>query len=166
MTTSPATCWNAGRFIGVIVRGQHTGQTVDETMLPRRRANESRPSCCDIFPTGRVVSVLWGPGAWPGSRWSSARPEARGGRCRQVRGGERNKRKRESCWKSGGGRVRLYTWRRDRAWQMEVGSDAIPDAAGGEGGHGAAKPEGVIHRYSLYLYNSDYKLNAISLTPF
>ena len=24
---------------------------------------------------------------------------------------------------------------------------AIPDAAGGEGSHGAAKPEGVIHRY-------------------
>jgi hypothetical protein len=29
----------------------------------------------------------------------------------------------------------------------EVRSDAIPDAAGGEGGHGAAKPDGVIHRY-------------------
>jgi hypothetical protein len=28
----------------------------------------------------------------------------------------------------------------------EVGSDAIPDAAGGEGGHGAAKPDAVIHR--------------------
>jgi hypothetical protein len=28
-----------------------------------------------------------------------------------------------------------------------VGPDAIPDAAGDEGGHGAAKPEGVIHRY-------------------
>src|ERR1700722_2904603 len=26
-------------------------------------------------------------------------------------------------------------------------SDAILDAAGGEGGHGAAKPDGVIHRY-------------------
>ena len=26
-------------------------------------------------------------------------------------------------------------------------ADAIPNAAGGEGGHGAAKPEGVIHRY-------------------
>jgi hypothetical protein len=33
----------------------------------------------------------------------------------------------------------------------EVGSDAIPDAAGGEGGHGAAKPDGVIHRYLFYL---------------
>jgi hypothetical protein len=26
-------------------------------------------------------------------------------------------------------------------------SDAIPDTAGGEGGHGAATPDGVIHRY-------------------
>jgi hypothetical protein len=31
----------------------------------------------------------------------------------------------------------------------EVGSDAIPHAAGGEGGHGAAKPEGVVHRYAV-----------------
>jgi hypothetical protein len=59
MTTSPATCWNAGRFIGVIVRGRRMGQTVNETMLPRRRANKSQPWRCDIFPTGRVVSVLW-----------------------------------------------------------------------------------------------------------
>jgi hypothetical protein len=26
---------------------------VDRTMLPRRRANESQPSCCDIFPIDR-----------------------------------------------------------------------------------------------------------------
>jgi hypothetical protein len=31
----------------------------------------------------------------------------------------------------------------------EVGSDAIPEAAGGEGSHGAAKPDGVIHRYTV-----------------
>ena len=60
MTKSPATCRNAGRFIGGIVRGRRRGQTVEETMLPRRRANKSRPSRCDIFPTGRVVSVVWG----------------------------------------------------------------------------------------------------------
>jgi hypothetical protein len=60
--------------------------------------------------------------------------------------GEGNKRKRERCWKSGGGRVRLYTWRRT-GLADEVGSDAIPDTAGGEGSHGAAKPHGVIHRY-------------------
>ena len=52
----------------------------------------------------------------------------------------------ESCWKSGGGRTRLYTWPRV-GLADEAGSDAIPDAAGGEGGHGAAKPDGVIHRY-------------------
>jgi hypothetical protein len=42
--------------------------------------------------------------------------------------------------------VRLYTWAR-LGLADEAGSDAMPDAAGGEGGHGAAKPEGVIHRY-------------------
>jgi hypothetical protein len=57
-----ATCWNAGGFIGVIVRGRRTGQTVDETILQRRRANKSQPSRCDVIPTGRVVSVLWGLG--------------------------------------------------------------------------------------------------------
>ena len=31
----------------------------------------------------------------------------------------------------------------------EANSDAIPDTTGGEGGHGTAKPEGVIHRYFL-----------------
>jgi hypothetical protein len=35
--------------------------------------------------------------------------------------------------------VRLYRWRRT-GLADEVGYDAIPDAAGGEGGHGAAKP--------------------------
>jgi hypothetical protein len=142
MTKSPATCWNAGRFIGVIVRGRRTGQTVDETVLPRRRANESPPPRCDIFPTGRVVSVLRGLGAGQGSRWSSVRPEARGGRCRQVREGTGINRKRERCWKSGGGRGRLYTWRRT-GLADGVGCDAMPDAAGGEGGHGAARPHGV-----------------------
>jgi hypothetical protein len=45
--------------------------------------------------------------------------------------------------------VRLYTWRRT-GLPDEFGSDAMPDAAGGEGGHGAAKPEGVIHKYIFY----------------
>ena len=49
----------------------------------------------------------------------------------------REKKEGESCWKSGGGRVRLYTWRRT-GLADEVRSDAVPDAAGGEGGHGAA----------------------------
>jgi hypothetical protein len=41
--------------------------------------------------------------------------------------------------------VHLYTWRR-AGLADEAGSDAMPDAAGGEGGHGAARPHGVIHR--------------------
>jgi hypothetical protein len=32
------------------------------------------------------------------------------------------------------------------SWQIEVRSDAIPGVAGGEGGHGAANPDSVIHR--------------------
>jgi hypothetical protein len=32
----------------------------------------------------------------------------------------------------------------------EACSDAIPDAAGGEGGHGTAKPDSVIHRYIFH----------------
>jgi hypothetical protein len=30
-------------------------------------------------------------------------------------------------------------------------SDTIPEAAGGEGGHGVAGLDGVIHRYRVYL---------------
>jgi hypothetical protein len=51
----------------------------------------------------------------------------------------------ESYWKSGGGRTRLYSWPR-----VGLADEARPDAAGGEGGHGAAKPHGVIHRCRVY----------------
>jgi hypothetical protein len=33
-------------------------------------------------------------------------------------------------------------------WQMRSGA-TMPDAAGGEGGHGVAKPQGVVHRYAV-----------------
>jgi hypothetical protein len=114
MTTSPATCWNAGRFIGVI------GQTIDETMLPRRRANESQPSRCDIFPTGRVVSVLWGLGALQGSRWSSARPEARGGRCTKVREGKGTKGSERVVGKAAGDEC-VFIPGEGPDWQMRSG---------------------------------------------
>jgi hypothetical protein len=39
----------AGRFISVIVKGRRTGRTVDETLLPRRRANASRRAAT-FFP--------------------------------------------------------------------------------------------------------------------
>jgi hypothetical protein len=35
------------------------------------------------------------------------------------------------------------------SWQIKS-SDTIPEAAGGEGDHGAARPDGVIHRYRIY----------------
>jgi len=65
-----------------------------------------------------------------------------GGRMRRVEG--------ESCWKSGGERTRLYTWQRV-GLADEASSDAIPDTAGGEGGHGTAKPDGVIQRHVFNL---------------
>jgi hypothetical protein len=37
----------------------------------------------------------------------------------------------ESCWKSGGGRTRLYSWP-TVGLADEASSDAIPEAAGGE----------------------------------
>jgi hypothetical protein len=45
----------------------------------------------------------------------------------------------KSCW--GGGGVSLYV----AGLADEAGFDARPDAAGGEGGHGATKPQGVVH---------------------
>jgi hypothetical protein len=38
--------------------------------------------------------------------------------------------------------VLLYTWRR-----TGLADEAIPHAAGGEGGHGAVRANGVIHRF-------------------
>jgi hypothetical protein len=62
------------------------------------------------------------------------------GRCRKVKS-EGEKREGESCWKSGGGRVRLYTWRK-AGLADEVGFDAMPDAAGGEGVTGPLNRKG------------------------
>jgi len=56
------------------------------------------------------------------------------GRCRQAR--ERGKKEQKEArvlLESGGGRVHLYTWCR-ASLADEVGSEAIPDTAGGEGG--------------------------------
>jgi hypothetical protein len=43
---------------------------------------------------------------------------------------------------------------------MKPSSDAIPDTAGGEGGHGTAKPNGVIHRYIFNHYIYGLQLSA------
>jgi hypothetical protein len=48
------------------------------------------------------------------------------------------------------------TKERERVVGKAAGDECVfipgegPDAAGGEGGHGAAKPDGVIHRYHIY----------------
>jgi hypothetical protein len=68
------------------------------------------------------------------------------GRCREGGRGEGNKKRgRELLEKRRGTIASLYLVK-DRAGKMKS-SDTIPDAAGGEGGHEVARPDGVIHRY-------------------
>jgi hypothetical protein len=38
-----------------------------------------------------------------------------------------------------------------RGWQMKPAQTPHTGHGGGEGGHGTAKPNGVIHRYAVYL---------------
>jgi hypothetical protein len=95
-----------------------TGQTVDEMVLPRRRANKSQLSRCDIFPTGRVVSVLT-RGPWQGSKWSSARPEAREGGAGRWERGREQKRGRELLEKRRGTSASLPG--EGPGWQMRAG---------------------------------------------
>src|SRR5277367_4056766 len=61
---------------------------------------------------------------------------------------EREGRKRDSqrCGKSGGGPNAFIPAPELRTGRL-ASSDAMPDAAGGEGVHEVAKPDGVIHRY-------------------
>jgi hypothetical protein len=122
MTKSPATCWNAGRFIGVTARGRWARRPTRQYYRGVERIRVSRRVAtffpvaasyrfCGTKGVGRGVS-----GAWRGLRHEGVMQE--GGR------GEGNKREGESCWKSGGGRVRLYTWCTN-GLADEVGSDAI-----------------------------------------
>jgi hypothetical protein len=57
-----------------------------------------------------------------------------------VREGKGTKGRERVIGKAPGGRVRLYT-RRRTGLAHEGMSDAIPAAAGSEGGHGAANPD-------------------------
>ena len=45
------------------------------------------------------------------------------------------------------GDERVFIPGRGSGWQMRKAPTPCWDAAGGEGGHRAAKPEGVIHKY-------------------
>jgi hypothetical protein len=56
----------------------------------------------------------------------------------------------EKGWRVDGkaaGGLRLYNLASGAGLADGGRADAIPNAAGGEGGHGAARPDGVIHRY-------------------
>lgn len=68
-------------------------------------------------------------------------------------GEEREGGDRKDCWKTGRERSRLHTWPRV-GLADEAGSDDIPDAAGGEGCHGTARSDRVIHRY-IYPYDGE-----------
>jgi hypothetical protein len=66
-----------------------------------------------FFPPAASYPFCWGLRAWQGEQVELGRDLGHEG-AMQVgeigeREGEGNKRKRESCWKSGRGRVRLYT---------------------------------------------------------
>jgi hypothetical protein len=89
-------------------------------MLPRCRANKSKPVTLRHFShwPRRIGSVGEG-----GLKSEGGKGEG------------------ESCWKSGRGRVRLYTWCR-AGLADEVEFDAMSDARG----HGAIKPQEVVHR--------------------
>jgi hypothetical protein len=56
------------------------------------------------------------------------------------------KREGESCWKSGGGDECVFIPGEGLDCQMRSGSNVMQDVAGGEGDHGATKPQGVVHR--------------------
>jgi hypothetical protein len=64
-----------------------------------------------------------------------------------VKERERRKGDSQSCGKAAGERAHLYTQQSFGLADL-AGSECL-DAVGGEGGHEAAKPEGVIHRHAV-----------------
>jgi hypothetical protein len=101
-------------------------------VLPRRRANKSQLVVLRHYSHWpRRISAVGkgGPQGVSGARRGLRHDRV--GRCRKLKS-EEGKREGESCWKSGRGRVRFYSWRR-AGLADEVGCDAMPDAAGGEG---------------------------------
>src|ERR1700722_7383435 len=98
MTKSPATCWNAGRFIGVIIRVRRSTRQccpgVERIRVSRRAA---------IF-----FLLATSYRTWQGSKWSSAQPEARGGGVGRRERGREQKRGRELLEKRRGTSASLY----------------------------------------------------------
>src|SRR5256714_7351311 len=99
MTKSPVTCWNARRFIGVTVRGQRVRRSTRQCCRGVERIRVSRRAAT-FFPLAASYRFCGDYGAWQGSKWSSARPEA---------GGEGNKKRgRELLEKRRGTSASLY----------------------------------------------------------
>jgi hypothetical protein len=69
-----------------------------------------------------------------------------------VREGKRTKEKERVIGKAAGDEC-VFISDEGPGLADEVGSDAIPDTAGGEGDHGAANPDGVIYRF---VFNRSY----------
>jgi hypothetical protein len=148
MTKSPATFWNAGRFIGVIVRVDiGVRRSMRQCCRGVKRMGVSRRAAT-FFPVAASYRFCGDRGGPVGSKWSSARIEVRGGRRREVREGKGREQKRgRELWEKAAGDECVFIPGEGPGLADEVGSDAIPNAAGGEGGHGAAKLDPVIHRY-------------------
>jgi hypothetical protein len=115
--------------------------TLNPCCLPRipcclLREHAAYTHLLDFAACSKYLSqkILWGIG----SRFTDSK----------LAMGSEQKRGRELLEKRRGTSASLYF--EGPSWQMRSGSDAIPDAAGGEGGHGDAKPQGVIHRYRIY----------------
>jgi hypothetical protein len=86
-----------------------------------------------LFPLAALCRFC---GEWgPGQGVSGARRDLRHERA--VQEGEEGR----------GARELLEKWRGTRASLYLAKGPGLADEAGGEGGHGAAKPDGVIHRY-------------------
>jgi hypothetical protein len=142
VTTSPVT-WRSRPFPQRHRLGRIHSRTADKRVLPGgvERIKAGNRAEAFLSQAASYLSVEGGGHAGEGGARRGLRHD--GARLRRVEGG---KLEGESCWKSSGGRTRLIAGR-VVGLADEARSDAIPDAAGGEGGHGTAKPHGVIHRY-------------------
>src|SRR3954452_17012631 len=114
MTKPPATCWNTGRFIDVIAQGSMHGS--DGRRDNAAEASSESESAVALrhfsYWPRRIRSVRTrGPGRGAGGAPAAWSNEGCGTGSER---GEASKRKRETGWESGRGRVRLYSWAKDR----------------------------------------------------
>jgi hypothetical protein len=122
---SAATCCDAGRFISVIIKGRCTGRKVDETTQPSVERMRASRGTATFFPLAASYRFCGDRGAdrEQVELGSGLRHEQEGRESRGTKGG------RELMEKRRGTSASLYL---------------AKDRAGGESGHGAARPDGVI----------------------